>query len=76
MSGFVCPKCKVYQVLCHKLLNLIETTLARFIKIIYLFQNESQIFPATTGGAQKMCQELNIPLLGKLPLDPRIGSTS
>ncbi len=35
--------------------------------------NESQIFPATTGGAAKMCQELGLSFLGKLPLDPRIG---
>nr|XP_054762408.1 cytosolic Fe-S cluster assembly factor nubp1-A-like [Lytechinus pictus] len=36
-------------------------------------KNESQIFPPTTGGASKMCEDLKIPLLGKLPLDPRIG---
>ncbi|MBN3286912.1 NUBP1 factor, partial [Polyodon spathula] len=36
-------------------------------------KNNSQIFPPTTGGAEKMCRELNIPLLGKVPLDPRIG---
>ncbi len=34
---------------------------------------ESQIFPATTGGAAKMCQEMGLCFLGKLPLDPRIG---
>lgn len=37
------------------------------------FQKESQIFPPTTGGAEAMCQDLKIPLLGKVPLDPRIG---
>ncbi|XP_069503934.1 cytosolic Fe-S cluster assembly factor NUBP1 isoform X2 [Ambystoma mexicanum] len=36
-------------------------------------KNESQIFPPTTGGAEKMCRDLEIPLLGKVPLDPRIG---
>lgn len=36
-------------------------------------QKESQIFPPTTGGAEVMCQNLKIPLLGKVPLDPRIG---
>lgn len=36
-------------------------------------KNESQIFPPTTGGASKMCEDLKIPFLGKLPLDPRIG---
>ncbi|XP_075293097.1 cytosolic Fe-S cluster assembly factor NUBP1 isoform X4 [Opisthocomus hoazin] len=38
-------------------------------------QNESQIFPPTTGGAEKMCQNLNVSLLGKVPLDPRIGKS-
>ena len=34
---------------------------------------ESQIFPPTTGGARKMVSEMNLTLLGQLPLDPRIG---
>ena len=34
---------------------------------------ESEIFIPSTGGAEKMCQELNLTLLGKVPLDPRIG---
>ncbi|KAJ6655996.1 hypothetical protein lerEdw1_004581 [Lerista edwardsae] len=38
-----------------------------------LLQKESQIFPPTTGGAETMCQNLNVPLLGKVPLDPLIG---
>ncbi|KAM5153188.1 cytosolic Fe-S cluster assembly factor NUBP1 [Mantella aurantiaca] len=38
-------------------------------------KNESQIFPPTTGGAEKMCSDLNIPLLGKVPLDPKIGKS-
>lgn len=33
----------------------------------------SEIFPAFTGGAMKMCQEMNVPLLGQIPLDPRIA---
>ncbi|XP_038063848.1 cytosolic Fe-S cluster assembly factor nubp1-A-like isoform X2 [Patiria miniata] len=36
-------------------------------------KNESHIFPPTTGGAEKMADDLKIPFLGKLPLDPRIG---
>ncbi|KAH3871207.1 hypothetical protein DPMN_034401, partial [Dreissena polymorpha] len=36
-------------------------------------KTESQIFPPTTGGGEKLSQDTNIPLLGKLPLDPRIG---
>lgn len=33
----------------------------------------SQIFPATTGGARKMCQDMDIPFLGAIPLDPRLA---
>ncbi|XP_072040485.1 cytosolic Fe-S cluster assembly factor NUBP1 homolog [Amphiura filiformis] len=36
-------------------------------------KNESVIFPPTTGGAEKMADNMKIPFLGKLPLDPRIG---
>lgn len=35
--------------------------------------NESQIFQATTGGAAGLAEEMGIPFLGKVPLDPRIG---
>lgn len=38
-----------------------------------LMQKESQIFPPTTGGAQKMAADMEVPFLGKVPLDPRIG---
>ncbi|KAG8558379.1 hypothetical protein GDO81_016966 [Engystomops pustulosus] len=43
--------------------------------IITTPQNESQIFPPTTGGAEKMCSDLGIPLLGRVPLDPNIGKS-
>lgn len=33
---------------------------------------KSEIFPAKTGGAQKMCEEMNVPFLGALPLDPKL----
>ncbi|KAJ1801283.1 cytosolic Fe-S cluster assembly factor nbp35 [Coemansia sp. RSA 2399] len=36
-------------------------------------KGESRIFYPTTGGAQKMCKDLGIPLLGSIPLDPSIG---
>ncbi|XP_028395594.1 cytosolic Fe-S cluster assembly factor nubp1-A-like [Dendronephthya gigantea] len=36
-------------------------------------KNTSQIFPATTGGAEQLASDMKIPFLGKLPLDPRIG---
>ncbi|XP_012921067.1 cytosolic Fe-S cluster assembly factor NUBP1 isoform X2 [Heterocephalus glaber] len=38
-------------------------------------KKESQIFPPTSGGAEAMCRDLKIPLLGKVPLDPCIGKS-
>ena len=35
--------------------------------------HESQIFKASTGGAQRLAKETGIPYLGAVPLDPRIG---
>lgn len=34
---------------------------------------DSVIFPALTGGAQKMCKDMGVPFLGTLPLDPRVA---
>ncbi|KAJ2161002.1 cytosolic Fe-S cluster assembly factor nbp35 [Coemansia sp. RSA 552] len=34
---------------------------------------QSRIFYPTTGGARSMCEELGVPLLGSIPLDPSIG---
>ena len=34
---------------------------------------ESVILPASSGGAEKMCSDNRIPLLGKVPLDPAVG---
>lgn len=36
-------------------------------------KTESQIFKPTSGGADKMAEELGLEVLGKVPLDPRIG---
>ncbi|KAL9924261.1 cytosolic Fe-S cluster assembly factor NUBP1 homolog [Glossina fuscipes] len=33
----------------------------------------SEIFPAKTGGAKAMCEEMNVPYLGSLPLDPELA---
>lgn len=37
------------------------------------FQTETAIFPATTGGGTQLAAESGLPLLGQLPLDPRIA---
>lgn len=37
---------------------------------------ESQIFPAKSGGAEVMAKEMSVPLLGRLPLDPRIAQST
>ena len=34
---------------------------------------ESSILPNTTGGAEKLCQDTGLLLLGKVPLDPNVG---
>lgn len=34
---------------------------------------QSDIFYPSTGGAKSLCEELKIPFLGSVPLDPRIG---
>ncbi|CAK7227012.1 cytosolic Fe-S cluster assembly factor nbp35 [Sporothrix curviconia] len=36
-------------------------------------RHESQIFRATTGGGHGLAEELGLPFLGAVPLDPRIG---
>lgn len=33
----------------------------------------SDIFPKNTGGGEKMCEEMEVPYLGRLPLDPMLG---
>lgn len=33
----------------------------------------SEIFPKNTGGAVQMAQEMNVPFLGSVPLDPSLG---
>lgn len=35
--------------------------------------HESQIFKASTGGARMLAKDMEIPFLGAVPLDPRIG---
>ncbi|KIY52852.1 P-loop containing nucleoside triphosphate hydrolase protein [Fistulina hepatica ATCC 64428] len=38
-------------------------------------KGESQIFKPTTGGAQRLAEETRVELLGRIPLDPRIGKS-
>lgn len=33
---------------------------------------KSEIFPPVTGGATKMCEDYNLDLIGKIPLEPKI----
>lgn len=35
--------------------------------------NISQLFPATTGGAEAMCSALSVPLIASLPFDSRMA---
>lgn len=34
---------------------------------------KSDIFPATTGGAVKMCEDMGVDFIGELPIDPQIA---
>lgn len=34
---------------------------------------KSDIFPATTGGAAKMCEDMGVDFIGELPIDPQIA---
>jgi Mrp family chromosome partitioning ATPase len=36
---------------------------------------ETKIFAPNTGGAEKMCKDMGVPFLGKIPIDPRIGKS-
>merc|ERR1712130_52710 len=36
-------------------------------------KNETQIFAPTTGGAQQMAKEMNVPFLGQIPIDPHLA---
>ena len=35
--------------------------------------NESKIFKPTTGGAAKMAEEMGVPFLGSIPIDPKLA---
>ena len=62
MSGFVCPGCKVCVALS-----------GGGGRVLIRAQGESQIFKPTTGGAKALAEEMGVPFLGAVPLDPRIG---
>jgi len=36
-------------------------------------KNETKIFAPTTGGAEAMAKEMNIPFLGRVPIDPQLA---
>lgn len=37
-------------------------------------QCTASIFPPSSGGAQAMCDQMQVPYLGAIPLDPRIAT--
>lgn len=37
---------------------------------------QSEVFGASKGGAEKMCRDMQVPLLGRVPLDPAIGQAA
>lgn len=36
---------------------------------------ETELFPASSGGAQKMCDDMGLKLLAQLPHDPRLAES-
>ncbi|XP_019870205.2 cytosolic Fe-S cluster assembly factor NUBP1 homolog [Aethina tumida] len=59
---------------CKKVkINIIGVVENMSIFVCPCCQRQSEIFPATTGGAKQMCQDLDVPYLGSLPLDPKIA---
>lgn len=38
--------------------------------------HEEHIFSATTGGAEKMCKDMDVPFLGRIPLDGRVAKAA
>nr|POE76041.1 cytosolic fe-s cluster assembly factor nbp35 [Quercus suber] len=36
----------------------------------------SEVFDSSSGGAEKMCREMDVPFLGKVPLDPQLCKAS
>ncbi|XP_030036288.2 cytosolic Fe-S cluster assembly factor nubp1-A [Manduca sexta] len=58
--------------------NKLHLTVLGVVENMSLFvcpncKTRSEIFPATTGGASQMCSDLDVPLLGSLPLDPLLA---
>lgn len=58
--------------MCVRVARFVDCDKRTSVQFVFL-QRLSEIFPATTGGAKLMCEELNIPFLGSLPLDPLIA---
>ena len=71
MSGFICPSCHVRAVRYWHAPDPSSSHHAHGARAP--MQGESQIFPATTGGARALAAQYGCPFLGALPLDPRIG---
>ena len=36
-------------------------------------KNETKIFFPSTGGAEKMAEEMGVPFLGRIPIDPQLA---
>lgn len=67
VSGFVCPKCSVRdEPLRICMASASPLTSPRR-------QTKTEIFAPTTGGAEKMCKDMNVPFLGRVPIDPRLA---
>ena len=62
----------------HFLVSCLQDFFSGIIENMSIFKcpscaHQAIIWPALTGGAEKLALELNVPLLGQVPLDPIIG---
>ena len=63
------PNILLFSFLC---INVLATHYKYLIHSCSL-QFSSPLFPPTTGGAQALSEDCSVPLVGQLPLDPRIA---
>lgn len=61
MSGFVCPNCKNES----KIFKPSTGNMVIFFLILFLAK--------ALGGAKGMCDEMNVPFLGSVPIDPKLA---
>ena len=74
MAGFVCPRCCCCFFVCvYCIGNICNARSWSFALSLVAHSCEQQIFAPSTGGAAALAEQMNVPLLGSVPLDPRLA---